>query len=78
MRPIVAMCCFCEKVRDDRGTEPGGVLWQDFTIYMSIHMLKPEEVMFSHGYCPGCLSVCKDSLMQPKEAGHGPGMEKGA
>jgi hypothetical protein len=24
MRPIVAMCCFCEHVRDDTGTEPDG------------------------------------------------------
>ena len=24
MRPIVAMCCFCEKVRDDTGTEQAG------------------------------------------------------
>ncbi len=78
MRPIVAMCCVCEHVRDDTGAEPGGGLWQEFTFYMARHMLRPEEVMFTHGYCPGCLSVYRDFLTPPKEASHGPGIEKGA
>jgi hypothetical protein len=78
MRPIVAMCCFCEKVRDDTGTESGGGLWQDFKYYMARHMLRPEEVMFSHAYCPGCLSAYKDFLTPSKGAIHGPWIEKGA
>lgn len=76
MRSIVAMCCFCEKVRDDTGTEPGGGLWQDFKFYMGTHMLRPEEVMFSHTYCPGCLSHYRDFLTSPKGATKGPGIEK--
>ena len=55
MRQVVPICCICEKVRDDTGTEPGGGLWQDFEFYMARHMLRPWEVKFSHGYCPGCL-----------------------
>ena len=78
MRSIVAMCCFCEKVRDDTGTEPGGGLWQEFTFYMARHKLRPEEVMFSHAYCPGCLSDHQDFLTPVKGASHGPGMVKGA
>jgi hypothetical protein len=78
MRAIVAMCCFCEKVRDDTGTEPGGGPWQAFKFYIARHMLRPEEVMFSHTYCPGCLSVYRDFLTSPKGASHGPEMEKGA
>jgi hypothetical protein len=78
MRPIVAMCCFCEKLRDDTGTEPGRGLWQDFKFYMARHMLRPEEVMFSHTYCPDCLSSYRDFLRPSKGANHGPEMEKRA
>ena len=45
---------------------------------MARHMLRPEEVMFSHTYCPGCLSAYKDFLTSQKGVSHGPGMEKGA
>jgi hypothetical protein len=71
LRPLVVMCCFCKKVRDGTGTEPGGSLWQDFKFYMATHMLRPEEVMFSHGYCPGCLSYYRDFLASPKGATKG-------
>ena len=77
MRTVVAMCCLYEKVRDDAGTEQGGGLWQDFTFYMGIHMLRPDEVMFSHGYCPGCLSYYRDFLASQQGASHGSGMERG-
>lgn len=78
MRLVVPICCFCEKVRDDRGTEPGDGLWQDCKFYMARHMLRPGEVMLSHTYCPGCLSDYRDFLGLPQGASHGPGMEKGA
>jgi len=78
MKPIVAMCCFCEKVRDDIGTEPGGGLWQDFKFYLARHMLRPKEVVFSHMTCPACLSYYRDFLASQQRASHGSGMEKGA
>jgi hypothetical protein len=68
MRLVVPICCFCEKVRDDTGTERGGGLWQDFKFYMAIYMLRPEEVMFSHTYCPECLSYYRDFLSSPAGA----------
>lgn len=78
MRLIVAMCCYCEKVRDDTGTKPGEGLWQDFKFYMACHMLRPEEVMFSHAYCPACLSHYRDFLKLPNGASQGPGLGRGA
>lgn len=75
MRQVVPICCLCEKVRDDTGTEPGEGLWQEFKFYMASHMLRPDEVMLSHGYCPGCLS---SFLKLPKGASQGPGLGRGA
>jgi hypothetical protein len=55
MKKILPVCCFCQKVRDDRGTEVGQGLWQEFRVYMGAHKLKPEEITFSHTYCHDCL-----------------------
>lgn len=76
MRSRVAMCCFCENVRDDTGTQPGEGLWQHFTFYMARYLLRPEEVMFSYTYCPGCLLDYRNSLMPLEEARHRPRMER--
>lgn len=62
MRQIIPICCFCERVRDDAGTEPGEGVWQDVTLYTARYVLKPEEVMFSHTYCPSCLSYYRSFL----------------
>ena len=62
MRQVVPICCFCEKVRDDTEAEPGGGMWQDFKIYMAAYRLRPEEVMFSHTYCPECLSYYRNFM----------------
>lgn len=66
MKRIVPICCFCEKVRDDGGAEPGRGLWQEFTFYMAAYKLGPEEVMFSHTYCPDCLSIYRRILASPE------------
>lgn len=55
MRRIVAICCFCERVRADVESEEDEAPWQEFTSYMVNHRLSPEKVMFSHTYCPTCL-----------------------
>ena len=68
MRRIVPICCFCERVRDDTGTEPGEGLWQEFKSYLAIYMPRPEEVMFSHTYCPACLSYYREFLGVPAGA----------
>lgn len=62
MRQILPICCFCEKVRDDTGTEPGKGLWQNFILFMSIYRIRPHEVIFSHGCCPACLSYHRSLL----------------
>lgn len=65
MKQLVPICCLCEKVRDDAGDEAGRGIWQEFRVYMVQHMLRPEEIMFSHTYCPGCLSNQMNFLASP-------------
>lgn len=62
MRQIVAICCFCERVRDDIEAQPGQGQWQEFKTYMARYVLKPDQVMFSHTYCPTCLSYYRAFL----------------
>jgi len=78
MKQLVAICCCCEKVRDDVGTESGGAMWQDFRIYMAMHMLRAEEIMLSHGYCPDCLSFQRDFLASPTRVISRHATERGA
>ena len=68
MRQILVICCFCEKVRDDTGAESGGGLWQDFIFYMATNRLRPDDVMFSHTYCPACLLYYRDFLSSSESA----------
>jgi hypothetical protein len=56
MKQILPVCCFCQKVRDDEGTESGRGLWQEFRIYMVAHKLRPEDISFSHTYCHDCMA----------------------
>ena len=55
MRQELTICCFCEKIRDDRRTEAEGEVWQEFKIYMATYGLWPSEVEFCPSYCPTCL-----------------------
>jgi hypothetical protein len=56
MKKILPICCFCEKVRDDAGTEAGEGLWQDMKIYMVSRGLRPLTTSFAYGCCPDCLT----------------------
>jgi hypothetical protein len=75
MRHLVTMCCFCEKVRDDVGTEPGTGVWQEFKIYLAKYLLKPADIRFSHTYCPGCLAYYRAFLALSHEASPRPEKE---
>jgi hypothetical protein len=55
MKPMVPICCFCEKVRDDGRNEATHGLWQDFKVYMVLHKLRPEDIIFTYTCCRDCL-----------------------
>ena len=55
MKQILPVCCFCKKIRDDRGTEAGQGVWQNLENYLAARKLRPEDITFSHTYCDGCL-----------------------
>jgi len=62
MRHVVEICCFCEKVRDEKPDEPGTEVWQDFKVYMATHHLRPADVRLWHTYCAPCLAVYRKFL----------------
>lgn len=55
MKQILPVCCFCQKVRDDTGTEAGRGVWQNLENYLVARKLRPDDINFSHTYCDGCL-----------------------
>lgn len=56
MKEILPICCFCEKVRDDAGTEAGEGLWQDMKSHMVSRGLRPLNTILAYGCCPDCLT----------------------
>lgn len=65
---MATICCFCEKVRDDRATGQTLAVWYEFEGYMAKYNLRPEAVQLSHTYCPDCLAYYKEFLACRKDA----------
>ncbi len=68
MRPIVAICCFCQKLRDDSDSKPGTGPWGEVAVFLKMHGLKIEDIQFSHGYCPSCLADYRICLASENRA----------
>jgi hypothetical protein len=68
MRELATICCFCEKIRDDKATDQTQATWKSFNVYMATYRLRPEGVQLSHTYCPDCLAYYKEFLTARKEA----------
>src|SRR6266545_2591202 len=56
MNQILAICCFCEKVRDDAATGAGDGLWQDMKIDKVLRGLRQLSTVVAYGCCPDCLT----------------------
>jgi hypothetical protein len=56
MNVVLSICCFCEKVRDDVGTEVGEGPWRDMNGYKVRRELLPLDTIFAYGCCPDCLA----------------------
>ncbi|GAB6095624.1 hypothetical protein JCM14469_18760 [Desulfatiferula olefinivorans] len=62
LQGIVPICCFCKKIRDDKG------YWDQVEVYVSKH----SNAEFSHGICPDCMEKhypdeCDDDNMDAGE-----------
>jgi hypothetical protein len=55
MKPMLQVCCFCDKVRDDTRSEDAQGLWQSLQIYMVLRKLRAEDVAFAYTCCRDCL-----------------------
>ncbi len=76
MRELAIMCCFCEKIRDDRAANRSEASWHPFNVFMGKYGLRPEAVRISHTYCPDCLTYYKGFLSSRKEARERPRSER--
>ncbi|RPH80433.1 MAG: hypothetical protein EHM80_05245 [Nitrospiraceae bacterium] len=57
MDDLVPICCFCSKVRDDKGVELGQGSWVDLNIYAGSRQLPLKHgFVFSHGDCSDCIA----------------------
>ncbi|MGA6825976.1 hypothetical protein ACO9S2_00035 [Nitrospira sp. NS4] len=56
MKPILPICCICEKARDDEGTGAGEGLWQEMKPDMVLRGLRTQTTIFAYGCCPDCLT----------------------
>lgn len=55
LKPILPVCCFCDKVRDDTRSATTQGLWQDLQIYLVLRKLRPEDIVFAYTCCRDCL-----------------------
>ena len=62
MPVIITNCCLCGKVRDDEGSTLGQGPWVSLTAYRARHHQAPEEIWFSHTYCPDCTKAYREFL----------------
>lgn len=61
MRMMVAICCMCEKVRDDVAAQARqDEVWVELGTYLDDHECRPADLLLSHSYCPGCLDLCQE------------------
>ena len=51
---ILALCYWCERVRDDIGSEPGKGIWCDLQIYLDKHEVDATDISYMHVFCPEC------------------------
>lgn len=57
MKPVVVICCFCQRIRGDLGLEGGAGLWYEPQLYLAMHSLGTEDFHVSQSYCPSCLTT---------------------
>ena len=50
MGDFVPMCCFCFKVRDDKGVEIGKGPWVDLKTYAISRQLPPQSRILVHSH----------------------------
>lgn len=55
---ILPVCCVCNKIRDDSGTEKGKGKWLNMPTYLE----EKSKVQVSHTYCDECLADVKKSI----------------
>lgn len=55
---IIPICSYCHKIRDDQN------IWKQLEMYICEH----SDACFSHGICPDCLTIQRQSMKSKKKA----------
>lgn len=69
MTHVLAICYWCERIRDDSLSQPHQEVWCDLTDYLQRHGLSSTEVTFSPKFCPTCGPAIKN-LMEGSTPAH--------
>jgi DNA-binding response OmpR family regulator len=59
---VLPICMYCEKIRDDSGTEPGKGRW----LQMNEYLCEKSGKEMSHGCCPECYKAAMKDLQKPE------------
>ena len=56
---LIALCYWCEKVREDSGSHLSDGNWCDLDLYLQNHQITSQELSFMHTFCPSCAPQVK-------------------
>lgn len=68
MKPVVVICCFCQRIRGDLGPEGGVGLWHEPHLYLRMHGLEGENFQVSETYCQSCLPTYRHCFVPQQHA----------
>ncbi len=57
---LLPVCCMCNNIRDDSGTEIGNGRWMGISDYLHVK----TNVEVSHTYCPDCFKLAKAEISE--------------
>ena len=55
IKPMLRVCCFCDRVENDTRNQAAPDPWQDLQSYMVSRKLRPEHIIFAYTCCRDCL-----------------------
>lgn len=61
---LLPVCCICGLIRDDVASTPAHACWITLASYRSRHQMPSTDLVFTHTYCPDCLTQVQERVRQ--------------